>query len=142
MLNESSLQQTQSALAMMAEKYRQIGMRADLFDDGEIAEIAARVERNARRVVAQIGSNGLAEAADAELAATALTAFTDNLNRQVQLLAGRGQIQDAALIDHRLREAYGALTAVESERVGLSSPQHVAASVGGVAANAAAGEVR
>jgi hypothetical protein len=102
-----------AALLFMAEKYRQIITRADLFDDGGIADDASQVERKARRLVAMLPAQGITNYAEANMAVVALDALADDINRKVQLLSGRGQVQDAALLEHRLREVYAARAGVE-----------------------------
>lgn len=112
-MNESNLNAIRAALLFMTEKYRQIEMRADLFDDGAISDAAATTGRSALRILATLDTDGITSAQDAAIATVALTALTDNMNRQMQLLNGRGQINDAAIIEHRIREVYAAMNAVD-----------------------------
>jgi hypothetical protein len=118
-MNESNINAIRAALLFMTEKYRQIEMRADLFDDGAISDAAATTGRSALRMLATLDADGIVNTNDAAYATVALTALTDNMNRQMQLLNGRGQINDAAIIEHRIREVYAAMAAVDLVARGL-----------------------
>jgi|KBSMisStaDraftv2_1062788.scaffolds.fasta_scaffold164676_3 hypothetical protein len=125
-MNEANLNAVCAALLFMAEKYRQIVSRADIFDDGELSDRATTTERDARRIASTIASDGLTNATDAEMATTALLAFADNMNTHMQILMGRHQVQDAALVEHRIREVYAAAQAVSVVARGLTLPESAA----------------
>jgi hypothetical protein len=122
-MDQANLNAIAAALLFMAEKYRQITMRADLFDDGAISDLATTAERSARRIASTVHVDGLTDIADAEMTTTALLAFADNMNTHMQILMGRHQVQDAALVEHRIREVYAAAAAVNVTSRGLSLPQ-------------------
>jgi hypothetical protein len=109
-----------AALLFMAEKYRLIAQLAERFEDANIRTAAIETERDARRVVALLGSDGLSNVADSALALGALGAFADELNRKTQSLFKANAVQEASMIEHRVREVYAAAASVRSHIVGLS----------------------
>jgi hypothetical protein len=116
----SHLNAISAALLFLAEKYRMIGSMAARFDDPAIVGIATTHERTARRIVATIAADGIETAEDARIAGVALDAFADELNRKAQALFKNNAVQEAAMIEHRVREVYAAAAAVRSHAVGLA----------------------
>jgi hypothetical protein len=125
-MNENNINAITPALLFMAEKYRVIGTIANRFDDGAIIDAASTAEQAARRVAMTISHDGITTREDAATVNTAIEGWLDNMNRQLQTLAGRGQMQDAALVEARIRELYAAQQAVELTARGLASEAEAA----------------
>jgi len=124
-MNESNVNAVRSALLYMAALYHQIAFRADKFDDGAISDAAITAERTAQRLSVSVANEGIVTAADAQTVLVALSALVDSMNVELQKMHTRGQIQDAALVEHRIREVYEAIAAVGLLARGLA-PAEVA----------------
>jgi hypothetical protein len=111
-MNEANVNAIRNALLYMAARYHQISYRSEMFDDGAITDLAVTAERNAQRLSNTIGTDGITTAEDAALATGAVSALVDSMNTELQKLHSRGQVNDAALVEHRIRECYDAMAAV------------------------------
>jgi hypothetical protein len=122
-LNTNQVNIVSAALLFMAEKYRQIILRADLFSDGGISDEASRVERAAMRLAATVASTGIATPEQGAMTLTALEAFADDANRKAQLMNTRGQPHESAHYESRVRAVYATMAAVEAgDGAGVPTP--------------------
>lgn len=97
-----------------AEKYRRAGAILTRFDDEATGEVG-NTERLYRGLVLKL-THEPESMTLAELIAlrAAIAAYADDGNRKAQVLSDRGQPQDAALIQHALRDVYAALSVLEA----------------------------
>lgn len=107
-----------AALLFSADKYRKFGDGLRRFND-PIADTMRAAERDYRRAAATVGQIETFAAADLTSCALALTARADELNRKVQLLADRCQMQESSVVEHELRTTYAATEAVAALAAGL-----------------------
>jgi len=119
-MNEANVNAIRAGLLYMAARYHQIDYRAQMFDDGAISDIAVTAERNANRLANTIAAEGITSAEDAQVVNTALAAVIDSMNAELQKLHTHGQINDALLVEGRIRECYEAQTAVALATRGLA----------------------
>jgi hypothetical protein len=103
-----------AACLFSTDKYRKAADLLDRFDDALAGDV-----RNSERAYRQLNLTITHEPenmsrADLVLVRAGLSAFADDQNRKMQILNDRGQPQDAALIQHGLRDVYAALSKIEA----------------------------
>jgi hypothetical protein len=116
-MNETIINAIRASLLFAADKYRKVGDILKRFDDPN-TEQARSSERTFRRAAVSVAHAENMNAVDLGVSAIALTARADELNRKVQLLADRCQMQESAVVAHELRGVYDALDVVATLRAG------------------------
>lgn len=110
-LSSRSANIIRSAALFTSERYRKIADMAGRLSDADLTAMARAGERDSRRLAASASrlEVGSMDDATAGAARASVCAFIDELNRQCQLVAARGDINDSALYESKLREAYATL---------------------------------
>ena len=116
-MNEIQAAVARAALLFAADKYRRAADVMARFQDPLQADVRAS-ERNYRALAASINEFGSFDALKLDALTVAIAAATDDANRKQQLLTGRCQMQDAAVVEERVRELYEVAGIVATARGG------------------------
>jgi hypothetical protein len=112
-MTEAQASCIRAAALFAADKYRRYADGLRRFDDPAV-EACRESERKYRGIAANLADFDNFTPDQLNGCNVAIAATIDELNRKVQALQDRCQMQDAAVTEHRVREMYAAADVVEA----------------------------